>query len=214
MRKVTISTSLATIIFSLHFLTKKITDNTNRTKIIKNRLLRCLFFAHTVFIVFMMTFVCKLFWARMFHSNLVNSSIEKPVGTVSDYTIENHKDELMLLDESKWYYLSVNEKINVLQVVANIEAEKLGLSNELNVGVDNLEKESLYEGTQGYYNDLTHTIAIDILNTNCGRPQRPISPPKHLKKAILILQTLKILLENKKRKRLGTYFEETYESFS
>ncbi|MCR5143451.1 MAG: hypothetical protein K6C68_13180 [Ruminococcus sp.] len=94
--------------------------------------------------------------------NMLSSSTEKPKGTESGYTVENYTDEIKRLDDMTWYYLSTEEKLDLLQIIANIESNTLGLSNELNVGASNLEKDSLDYGTFGTYNDLTHSIIIDI----------------------------------------------------
>ena len=84
-----------------------------------------------------------------------------PVTVATDPKVNSQKistniDTILLLQEDQWEKLSAQEKLNVLQTVANIEATYLGLPHELNVTV-----EALDELTRGHYNDGTHTIAID-----------------------------------------------------
>ena len=59
-------------------------------------------------------------------------------------------DTILLLQEDEWEKLSAQERLDVLQTVANIEQRYLGLPNELNVGVANLDADIL-----GYYTDQT-----------------------------------------------------------
>ena len=75
----------------------------------------------------------------------------------SGQTITNNIDTLILLDEDRWAALSVDEKLDVLQTVANIEQRYLGLPHELNVGASNLK-----EGLEGYYTDQSHEIIINL----------------------------------------------------
>ena len=60
-----------------------------------------------------------------------------------------------MLQEDEWEKLSAQERLDVLQAVANIEQRYLGLPNELNVGVANLDTDIL-----GYYTDTTHEIIV------------------------------------------------------
>ena len=60
-----------------------------------------------------------------------------------------------MLQEDEWEKLSAQERLDVLQAVANIEQRYLGLPNELNVGVANLDADIL-----GYYTDKTHEIIV------------------------------------------------------
>ena len=64
-------------------------------------------------------------------------------------------DTILLLQEDEWEKLSAQERLDVLQAVANIEQRYLGLPNELNVGVANLDADIL-----GYYTDKTHEIIV------------------------------------------------------
>ena len=94
---------------------------------------------------------------------LFGSSLFKPSVTpakqsdVEEQTIAGNIDTLLLLKEDTWETLSVEEKLDVLQTVANIEQHYLGLPNELNVGAANLR-----EGLAGYYSDRTHEIIVSM----------------------------------------------------
>lgn len=75
---------------------------------------------------------------------------------VNTQKIADNIDTLILLQEQEWAALSAQQRLDVLQTVANIEATYLGLPHELNVIVNVLEGLTL-----GQYNDNTHTITID-----------------------------------------------------
>lgn len=71
--------------------------------------------------------------------------------------IADNMDTLVKLKADTWESLSVDEKVDVLQVVANIEQTYLGLPHELNVGAANLR-----EGVAGSYSDIDHEIYVSI----------------------------------------------------
>lgn len=71
------------------------------------------------------------------------------------------------LEPGIWQTLNAQERVDVLQTVANIEQTSLGLSNELNVAADDMEE----EGLCGYYQDETHQIMINtekLLRSDSG----------------------------------------------
>lgn len=71
-------------------------------------------------------------------------------------TISRNIHTVLLLQEDKWSGLTVLERLDVMQTVANIEAHYLGLPNELNVIASDLDDNVL-----GCYSDDTYTIFID-----------------------------------------------------
>ena len=74
-----------------------------------------------------------------------------------EQTIENNRETLCLLRDEAWETLSVQEKLNVLQKVADIERRYLGLPNELNVGTASLD-----DTLAAYYSDISHQIVINL----------------------------------------------------
>lgn len=90
-----------------------------------------------------------------------------------EQTINNNIESVLMLQEELWSDLSVPERLNILQTVANIERRYLGVPHELNVGVANLG-----EYTLGSYDDRKHQIIVsldslindpaeEVLNTVC-----------------------------------------------
>ena len=95
----------------------------------------------------------------LFGSSIIQSSV-KPSDTADTYDqlLSESAETIALLDEDSWSSITVQEKAGVLQKIANLERSNLGISNELNVCVANLEEEGLW----GYYDDSTHEIVIDM----------------------------------------------------
>lgn len=94
----------------------------------------------------------------LFGSTIMKSTVNTATQTnLSEQSLANNIEIIAQLQEDTWRSLSVQERLNVLQTVANVEQRYLGLSNELNVGTANLR-----EGVMGYYSDNTHEIVIDM----------------------------------------------------
>lgn len=98
----------------------------------------------------------------VFYLNLyLGRPLMDPIAVATDPKVNNQKisgniETILLLQEDEWEKLSVQERLDVLQTVANIEATYLGLPHELNVVVAVTD-----ENTSGHYNDGTHTITIN-----------------------------------------------------
>ncbi len=72
-------------------------------------------------------------------------------------TINGHIQELCLLENTAWGELTVEERLDVLQTVANIERSYLGVPHELPVGAGTMEEETL-----GEYNPVTNQIVLNL----------------------------------------------------
>ena len=84
-------------------------------------------------------------------------------GTTNNIEIETHNesidsnaDEILLLRENSWEELTVKQRVNVLQTVADIEKDYLGVNHNFFVLVDNTGKYVL-----GNYDNDTYNIKID-----------------------------------------------------
>lgn len=66
-------------------------------------------------------------------------------------------DTVLNLQEEKWETLSTDEKLSTIQTIANIEANFFGLPHELTVKL-----KTLGENTIAHYNDLNHSITLNI----------------------------------------------------
>ena len=94
----------------------------------------------------------------------LRSKVEATVNDQSQ-TIANCMDTLVLLENSRCQKLSEKEKIDVMQVIANIEQRYLGVPHELIVIASELEPE-----TRGDYTNVSHIIRINRKYLNEGDP--------------------------------------------
>ena len=94
---------------------------------------------------------------RAFGNSLIGASVPVRKDAQEMWTVEEHMDTISMMREEVWSGLSAEERLNVLQVVANIESSLLGLPNEVQVGAANLSG-----STRGEYSDDTHRILIDL----------------------------------------------------
>lgn len=146
------------VALSIFVMTRKIKNNKNISVIIKHRMRHCCIKSQTILAIALMAIMSVIGFRGIFGDNILNASTHATSYNQSmAQTISNNIDTILLLQEDEWNNLSVKEKLNTLQTVANIEAHYLGLPNELHVGADNLS-----EGTLACYNDNTYTISIDI----------------------------------------------------
>jgi len=164
---------LASIIYSIFILIRKINKKQYKKIIIKNRLYKCFCITQLLISLGMTVIMISLGISILSGKVIMTASTPSESGNMQKYTISNNIETVLLLQENEWKKLSTKEKLNVLQIIANIEAHSLGLPNELNVGTANLE-----EYTRGSYLDGTHTIYInlthlendsvyEVLNTCC-----------------------------------------------
>ena len=127
----------------------------------------------TVFAVGVAALMVSLGISRLFGNALISASGPVREDGREQWTMEENMDAILKLKEETWSGLSAQERLNVLQVVVNIEASSLGLPNGVRVGADNLSG-----STQGEYSDATRAISIslthlmessarDVLNTCC-----------------------------------------------
>lgn len=141
-------------------------------KISKGTLKKCAVAAHMMFTLLMtfcvMTAVVSNVITFQKESKAIASFEEEPQTTkeintydLSKYTTENYNKELEGFADSKWAVLSEEERIRLLQIVANIEANTMGISKPFVVKSDNLNQEGKDIYTTGCYESKANSIIID-----------------------------------------------------
>lgn len=93
----------------------------------------------------------------LFGNALVQSDVTPKAATETKVTIADNIDVVANLREEVWSTLSIQERLDTLQVVVNIESSYLGLPHELTVGAEPME-----ENTIAFYRDAAHQIRINI----------------------------------------------------
>lgn len=111
----------------------------------------------------------------LFGSTIMKSKTTPLIQTNTDgQSLSDNIETVSLLREDTWKLLTVQERLDVLQIVADVEQRYLGLPNELNVGAANLSKNTL-----GYYSDKTHEIVISLDSLLLESPQNVLDTVCH-----------------------------------
>lgn len=149
---------LTTIMFAMCFYKSHILNNTFSRKRLKNWMSKCLFFMHFS-ITLCLTIILVFFLVnRIAGNNLISSKVESyKNSSENNYTIDEHIDEILLIQETEWKKLTITKKIDVLTTLANIEAVHLGIPHNINLGTSKLD-----DCIAGQYSDAFYTIYIDI----------------------------------------------------
>lgn len=145
------------LLYTVRLLRRRIrrAGKTGRRRIRVNRLYKCLCFSQLCFAAALLAIMAFLIVQQVFGTT-IHASAKAIQGSASqEQTIRNNMDTVLLLREKEWSRLSVKQRVDVLQCIANIEAHYLGLPHELNVIARDLTDDA-----SGCYSDQTHTICI------------------------------------------------------
>lgn len=152
-----ISTVLS-LVSGILVMTRRINQKKSAKRVIAKRLRKSIAMTGNIFTVALAVIMVPLLLQGAFGITLFKPGVNAEIGIETEkQTISGNIDTILKLQEEEWYSLSTKDKLNVLQCVANIEADYLGISNELNVGASNLP-----EYTLACYSDISHTICINL----------------------------------------------------
>jgi len=102
--------------------------------------------------------VLAIIFTKIYFGGGLLSSQVKPAEIYGEaYTIAANRDTLDKLEDSVWNSLSTQEKLDVMQTVANIEGNYLGFNSKVEVRASKLD-----ENVLGYYDNASSRIIIDI----------------------------------------------------
>lgn len=154
---VLLSTGYAFLLFTRKIKSKQ---KKARVRIYKNRIHRCLYSFSCIMTVAMLFFMVGIGCKSYFGAGLVSSTVEPEAFVIESDdkdVLEANMDAVLNLIPSRWERLSTREKIDVMQIVCNIESHYLGLNDTVTVQGDNL---SAY--TLGSYSDTLKLIQINL----------------------------------------------------
>lgn len=156
------SLAAVSLLFSITYvvltLKPRIRAKTKRNAVIRARLFRSFLGTRTLAVCCFSIMILVLGLSSFFGILYFSPSTSPAKRTSSEeVTIAKNIEVISHLEEEKWNTLTTPEKLNTLQITANIEAYYLGLPHELNVITGPLP-----ENTLSCYNDRTHVITIDI----------------------------------------------------
>jgi len=146
------------IAYGILMFARKIKNKERYYKIVLNRISKYVYFSRIMTVMFLSLIVAPIIFKAAIGQPLYQAKTHPIEATTENtYTIANNIETVCMLQETIWEGLTFDEKIEVLQVIANIEANYLGIPTELRVTADNLGVWIL-----GQYRDSEHRISIDI----------------------------------------------------
>ena len=153
-----LTAAVLSVVNSIFILCRRINNKSRSRQILKRRMIQAGWDTRDLFCAALAAVMVVIGFNAVFGTALFTPSTPPArQSDIDEQTIANNLDTLVLLREEKWSSLSVEEKLNVLQTIANIEQRYLGLPDELNVGTANLR-----EDLAGYYSDATHQIIVSM----------------------------------------------------
>lgn len=87
------------------------------------------------------------------------SSINVSTENISEWTIANNMESILLIKPGSWDTLSIEQRLDVLVVLVNIERNYLGITSEIHLSADNLD-----ENTLGCYISNDNKIKLNIVH--------------------------------------------------
>lgn len=176
-RLIQISLNISTILSAvclIYIMSRRIRNRNQTRKILIRRLSRLMKSIQTIYGFGLAAIVIVIGLNVILGNSILHSNVDAVQNNNEDQSLENNIETVALLEESRWKELSVQKRVDVLQVVANIEQRYLGLPNELNVGAANLR-----EGLLGYYTDGTHEIILNINSLLYDSPEEVLNSLCH-----------------------------------
>ena len=143
--------------FAVLRLSRKIRQPQYRRIILRERLRQTLWGSRIILCAALSVLMVSLFASVVFGFSLIPKKTPAVIASGDgEYTIDLQIQTLGNLREGVWETLPTAEKLETLQVVANIEGQHLGLPTELNVILSPND-----ETTIASYSDREHTIRIN-----------------------------------------------------
>lgn len=137
---------------------RKINKNSVSKKVLLKRRIRFINGLKGIVCVASVFIMAHIAFSSFFGSSLVKSTVNPAKQYEAEtHTFASNLETLCLLRDEAWVKLSLEERLGVLQTIANIEQNYLGLSHELNVGAKTLD-----EGVLGCYYESEHLVLISI----------------------------------------------------
>lgn len=127
--------------------------------ILMSRVKSCINGSKTIAAVCMTVMLVSLIGVRAFDFLSFVPEVKPSISVAQDKSeyLEENMPVISKIDDSIWKNLSFDDRLDVLQTLANVDASQQGISHEINVCAKNLGP-----STYGSYNYSTHTVAINI----------------------------------------------------
>ena len=151
------------LIYAVYLLTRKNKSSYSNSYVFRLRLEKIKDVSSVIFSFFIVVLAVLVTLNAILFA-IFQKKDEMPAGNYSTYFFENI-DSLEKFDEPEWEKLSFDEKLELLQKIADIEQCRLGIPNKMKVITDSVDKNEM-----GHYSDSDHTITI---KTECMEKYGP-----------------------------------------
>lgn len=144
------------ITYSILVLMQRAKKKIRVSQLLKRKVEKIIVAAQKIFATGLAVIICIIAGDVMWNNTIVNTSVEATNYGNTGNTIESNIRTLVKLESNTWKKLSIRERLDVLQVVANVEQNYLGV-NDLNVTVREMD-----DSINGSYDDGKHNIMINF----------------------------------------------------
>lgn len=128
-------------------------------KLYKRRIKHALLGARTIVAVVLCFFMIYSVFNSLTGKNLYKTNMEstQTIEETEEWTIKNNMETIRKLDKDTWESLDATERLNVLDILKNIELQYLGVNEEVDLTAEHLDN-----GLLGRYVCNRHKIIISL----------------------------------------------------
>lgn len=156
-------------------LTRKISNRRKVNRILRGRIFKSVRYSQLIFSLGFILIIGVILINEISGKGIIHTkSVYLAQTNADDQTLSKNIETIALLEQNKWEALTDQEKVDVLQAVANGERHYLGLPHGLHLGASNLEKDNY-----GIYRDSTHQIILDLDHLHYDSPDTVLNTVLH-----------------------------------
>ena len=138
---------------------RPIPSHRKRLAIIKSRVRHSIYYVRSIPTFFLFPFMVVVLATLLRGGTLLLPKVDATqYGANGESTLFDNLDTICKLDDKRWEELSAQEKLDVLQVVANVERNGLGIYHDIMVQSGIMQRDSIV----GEYDPVNHVITINI----------------------------------------------------
>lgn len=176
---ITVVAMILSVLYIVPFITRKINpdyDKIKRKEIRRKRLRYSFLGARTITALCFSVLIAYITWGSITGSYILQPKTVPTKNTVysEEYTIKNNINTLKKLKQEEWTKLTIQEKLEVLQVVCNVERNYLGVANTISVKAGALDDNVL-----GHYEDEKYTVVINSEHLKNSSAESVLSTVTH-----------------------------------
>ena len=150
---------LATL-FTIRVMCRPIGDKSHKSKIIGKRIYRAMAGSKAIFALGLGS-ICVILGLSVILQGYSIAPTVNPAkySELMDWTVTNRIEDLVCLTDDEFVDIAVEKKLDIAQIVANIEEARLGIPHEINVVASKPAQKKTT--VLGYYNEAQHLIVIN-----------------------------------------------------